>query len=144
MTPMSVAVRLWDAAAASCTEASGASAVIDVVLVRLESGLRRWIGAEGYAALLSRTVANVVHTHPALAGIADLGANGGDQAVTSPHGASDGADAAQRDAVIALLNAMMLHLGGIIGDTMAIRLFEQTIIPSQRGTAGAESKESPS
>jgi hypothetical protein len=39
---------------------------------------------------------------------------------------------------------MMQHLGGIIGDNMAVRLFEQTITPRQRGVAGVESNETSS
>lgn len=143
-TPVAVAIRLWDSAAATCADAADTATVIDVVLARLESGLRRWIGAEGYAALLSRAMAHVVPTHPALTRIVDLGVPGSDSEVAIPDNAADDSGAERRDAIIALLSAMMQQLGGIIGDNMAIRLFEQTITPSQRGTAGVESNESSS
>ena len=138
MTPMAVAIRLWEAAAATCTDAPDAPVVVDAVLVRLESGLRRWIGAEGYAALLSRAVDQLLPAHPALAAIADLSARAIESGVAVP-----GDDATQRDAILALLCTMMQHLGGIIGDNMAVRLFEQTITPSQRGIAGVELNETP-
>jgi hypothetical protein len=139
MTPTAVAIRLWEAAAATSTGAPGASVVVDTVLVRVEEGLRRWIGAEGYAALLSRAVDQLLPAHPALAGIADLGVR-----TTTAHVVVPGDDEAGRHAILALLCMMMQHLGGIIGDNMAVRLFEQTITPSQRGVAGVEPNESPS
>ena len=139
MTPMAVAIRLWEAAAATCTDAPDAPVVVDAVLVRVEAGLRRWIGAEGYAALLSRAVDQVLTAHPALAGIAELGTRAVESGTIVPDD-----DEALRHAILALLCTMMQHLGGIIGDNMAVRLFEQTISPSQRGVAGVESNETPS
>lgn len=139
VTPLAVATRLWDAAAATGRGAPGTAVVVDAVLVTVEAGLRRWIGAEGYAALLSRAVDHVLPAHPALAGIADLGAR-----TVTAHDVWSADDDANRHAVLALLCTMMHHLGGIIGDNMAVRLFEQTISPSQRGIAGVESNETPS
>lgn len=139
MAPTAVASRLWEAAAATCVDAPGTAVVVDAVLVSVEAGLRRWIGAEGYAALLSRAVDQVLPSHPALAGIADLGAR-----TTTAHVVVPGDDEARRHAILALLCTMMHHLGGIIGDNMAVRLFEQTISPSQRGVAGVELNETPS
>jgi hypothetical protein len=138
MTPMAVAIRLWEAAAATCTDAPDAPVVVDAVLVRVEAGLRRWIGAEGYAALLSRAVDQVLTAHPALAGIAELGTRAVESGTIVPDD-----DEARRHAILALLCTMMHHLGGIIGDNMAVRLFEQTISPSQRGIAGVELNETP-
>jgi hypothetical protein len=132
LTPMAVAIRLWEAATATCAGSPGAAVVVDVLLVRLESGLRRWIGAEGYAALL-------LPAHPALAGIADIGAHPVEPGIAVPDD-----DEARQQAILALLCTMMQHLGGIIGDNMAVRLFEQTITPRQRGVAGVESNETPS
>jgi len=139
MAPTAVASRLWEAAAATCADAPGTALVVDAVLVRVEAGLRRWIGAEGYAALLSRAVDQVLTAHPALAGIAELGTRAVESGTIVPHD-----DEARRHAILALLCTMMQHLGGIIGDNMAVRLFEQTISPSQRGIAGVELNETPS
>jgi hypothetical protein len=139
LTPMAVAIRLWEAATATCAGSPGAAVVVDVLLVRLESGLRRWIGAEGYAALLSRAVDLLLPAHPALAGIADIGAHPVEPGIAVPDD-----DEARQQAILALLCTMMQHLGGIIGDNMAVRLFEQTITPRQRGVAGVESNETSS
>ena len=38
MTPMAVAIRLWEAAAATCTDAPDAPVVVDAVLVRVDAG----------------------------------------------------------------------------------------------------------
>lgn len=139
LTASAVAIRLWDAAAATCADAPDVAVVIDVALTTLEAGLRRWLGAEGYAALLSRAVKQVGHTHPAIAAIADLDVQREDARVIAPYD-----DTALRETIIALTCTMMQLLGGIIGDSMAIRLFEQAITQGQRSAAGLESNESPS
>jgi hypothetical protein len=45
---------------------------------------------------------------------------------------------AQREACIALLVTMMRQLGRIVGESMAIRLIEQSGTPGARGVAGPE------
>jgi hypothetical protein len=106
----------------------------------LEAGLRRWIGAEGYAALLSRSVADTLPEHPVLSTISDLGV---DEVVSaSPPMPVTVADAAvRRDAIIALMAAMMRQLGGIIGEAMAIRLIELSGTPTPRGIAGPDAND---
>jgi hypothetical protein len=136
---LAVARRLWDAAAAGTADPDQIDGVIESLLTALDAGLRRWIGAEGYAALLSRSVVDTLPAHPALASISDLGA--GD---ANGEGLPSFEETARREAIMALLSGMMRQLGGIIGDNMAIRLFEQSGQPSPRGVAGVEHNESPS
>lgn len=134
-----VAHRMWSV---TTLDAGGADDVLllsDLLFARLEAGLRRWIGAEGYASLLTRSIADVVPLHPALATIPNLVA---DETELPPSTTPDGP--AQHDAVIALLVAMLRQLGGIIGDNMAVRLIEQSGTPSPRGAAGAAPKDSTS
>ena len=126
-----VAGRLWTAAAAGATESGDSLARCERLFTDIEAGLRRWIGAEGYASLLSRSAADVLPVYPALLTIPNLIT---DESEISSSTAADGA--AQRTAVLALLVAMMRQLGGIIGDNLAVRLIEQSGTPSPRGIAG--------
>jgi len=132
-----VARALWAHLEQRSPGRSGDGDTVDHLLTQVEAGLRRWIGAEGYAALLSRAVAQTVPSHPALANITDLGidlpANGVAPEVSS---------SATQDAVIALLVTMMQQLGLIIGEEMAIRLMELSGKPSTRGVAGDETNDS--
>ena len=130
---------LWALVEREVDPVGDVQAAIDLLFTLLEAGLRRWIGAEGYASLLSRSLANTLPTHPALSSIPDLGTDthGGVPDVTSL--AAD--DAARRDAVIALLATMMQQLGGIIGEEMATRLIELSGTPTPRGVAAPEAKD---
>jgi hypothetical protein len=133
-----VAEALWARATADVPADSAVAVRVDRLLTLVEAGLRRWIGAEGYAALLSRAVAETLATTPALATIPDL----------TPDRASGGAapsagDAETRAAIIDLLVTMMRLLGAVVGEAMAIRLLELSGTPSTRGSAGAETNTTP-
>lgn len=137
MTPAETAAnvaarRLWERAVAASPADADAYATTDRVLTELEGGLRRWVGAEGYAALLRRATAMTLPTHPALARIEDLGIN--------PPPASDAPvrDDDVRAAVVALLAALMQLMGRIIGLEMAMRLVEKLGQPSPRGIVSTE------
>ncbi|WP_434478535.1 hypothetical protein [Gemmatimonas sp.] len=136
-----VARGLWADAETRARPTGDAAAIIDTVLTQLESGLRRWVGAEGYAALLSRSVALTMPCQPILASIADLG--GADRA--SAGAASPPLDAVVgREAVVALLVTMMSQLGAIIGAPMAIDLIELSGTATLRALAGPDDTEIPS
>lgn len=100
----------------------------DRLLVAVDLGLRRWVGAEGYAALLSRAVRLTLPNHSALTSLADLGL----ESAADPHVAPLDASALGR-AVVALLAALMVLLGRIIGAELAVRLVQQIDLPSPRG-----------
>lgn len=126
--------RLWDRAVAASAPDGDAFAATDRVLADLEQGLRRWVGAEGYAALLQRATALTLPAHPALARIDDLGLN------PVPRLDTPVTDDAIRGGVVALLVALMELLGRIIGFEMAMRLVEQLGKPSPRGVVSTESE----
>jgi hypothetical protein len=126
--------RLWERAVASLAEGADAYAATDRVLADLEHGLHRWIGAEGYAALLQRAVALTLPAHPALVRIEDLGLR------SPPRQAATVTDDEIRAGVVALLVALMELLGRIIGVEMAMRLVEQLGRPSPRGIVSTESE----
>lgn len=130
-----VARGLWAHAEAHARPTGDAGAIIDTVLTQLESGLRRWVGAEGYAALLSRSVTLTMPSQPMLASIADLGGVAGALAGA----ASPPLDAVvSREAVVALLVTMMSQLGAIIGAPMAIHLIELSGTATPRALAGPD------
>ncbi len=136
-----VARGLWAYAEARARPAGDAAAIIDTVLTQLESALRRWVGAEGYAALLSRSVALTLPSQPILASIADLGGVDGVPAGT----ASPPLDTAVgREAVVALLVTMMSQLGAIIGVPMAIHLIELSGTAIPRALADPDDTDIPS
>ncbi len=126
--------RLWERAAAVSAERGDVFATTDRVLADLEHGLHRWIGAEGYAALLQRATALTLPAHPSLARIEDLGLR------APPRQETAVTDDEIRAGVVALLVALMDLLGRIIGVEMAMRLVEQFGRPSPRGIVSTESE----
>lgn len=136
-----VARRLWARATEQVAPATDSTLVIDQLLTSIEAGLRRWVGAEGYAALLSRAVALTLPAHAALSAVADLAVP---EKPSLDGDAPRFEDDAIREAVIALLAAMMRQLGGIIGAPMAIRLIEISGTPTPRGIAGPDDSDTPS
>lgn len=138
-TMAAVAQRLWQATARQAQRPDDALAVCDLLLTALEARLRRWIGAEGYASLLSRSVAETRRIHPVLATIPNLLV---DESESSAAGIA--AEPAQREAILALLVTMMRQLGRIIGAPMAMRLIEQSAVPTPRGASDTEHNVLPS
>lgn len=136
MTPVQTAAadaarRLWARIAGDADVADGIPASAERMCVELRAGLGRWIGADGYRALVDRALAIARADHPALGGLTFLG---GEEpaigAAVRAHGA--GAVLAGLAALVATLIEL---LGRIIGNEMAIHLVEQTAIPSQRRVA---------
>jgi len=97
--------------------------------------LGRWIGAQGYRALLDRALRATRAEHPALGSLHCLN---GDEPVSSialrPHGADE-----VSAGMVALLAVLTDLLGKIIGVAMAGRLVEQAgMLSSPRGVVNAE------
>ncbi len=134
-----VAEQLWARAEREVNAAGDLAGTVDVLLTIVDAGLRRWIGAEGYAVLLSRAVAATLPTAPALMSVADVIDAVPEDTTTVSYTSQE-----TKAAVVALLVTMMRQLGGIIGDDMAIRLVELSGKPSPRGNAGAETNDTSS
>jgi hypothetical protein len=141
MTPRSpaatdVARRLWARIAADAITPGEVTTAAERLGSQLRSGLGRWIGADGYRALLDRALALVRAEHPALGGLSCLGEdNPATTAAAQAYGAREVAAG-----VVALVAALIELLGRIIGDEMASHLVEQTGIPSPRGTVSTPSQ----
>lgn len=131
-----VARRLWERSVGSQGRDLDIDAATDRVLTDLERALRRWVGAEGYAALLNRAVAITLPHHPALAHIEDLSVS-----TVTPGGLTATAEQVSA-AVIALLATVLDLLGRIVGNEMAMRLVDQMGQPSPRGVVSTEPEES--
>ncbi len=132
-TAHSVARRVWEratSAAPQSTSRSTSRANDDAgttamrLLHDLEVALSRWIGAEGYRALLLNAARLTLPAHPALSAVVTVD---GFRA-TTPHAATAPTDAIG-SGVVALLEVLMKLLGRIVGDEMAVRLVDQAGAP---------------
>jgi hypothetical protein len=116
-------------AAGDTTEPEDVAAAAARLCAQLSAGLGRWIGSEGYRALLDRALALARAEHPALG---SLSYDRGEQPVTPAdvraHGPSKVAAG-----MVALVATLIELLGRMVGEEMAVRLVEQTGKPSKRG-----------
>jgi hypothetical protein len=98
---------------------------------RLRAVLTRWIGSDGYRALVDRALAQARAEHPA---IADLQCQAGDlQGVAAAVGAHSAAEV--REGVVTLVALLIDLLSRLIGEEMATRLVEQAWAGSARPAA---------
>jgi hypothetical protein len=126
--------RLWARAAGDGRAPEEVAAAVEAMCTQLRVGLGRWIGAEGYGALLKRALEQARVEHPALGGLSCLGGDGLlTTAAVRAHGAGEVAAG-----FVALVAGLIELLGRIIGDEMALRLVAQTGIPSPRGVVSLE------
>ena len=102
----------------------------------LRAGLGRWIGAEGYRALVDRALAVAEPEHPALGRLAFLG---GDEPETTVTEHADRA-AELSSGMVALIAAEIALLSSIVGDDMATRLMEQINTTTARNGANTDSE----
>jgi hypothetical protein len=141
MTPGSqvatdTARRLWERAAGDTTSPEKLAGAADRMCSELRTGLGRWIGAEGYQALVDRAIAQTRAEHPALDGFSCLGGDEpGTAAAVGAHGAAQVAAA-----LTAMVTAVIELLGRIIGADMAVRLVEQIAVPGPRGVVSSRPK----
>jgi hypothetical protein len=136
-----VARRLWQRAAGDTSTLEEVAATAERTCTQLQAGLARWVGTEGYRALLHRALLLARAEHPALG---SLSCHGGDRPVTT--GAARAHSAAEvATGMVALVAALVELLGRIIGEEMAVRLVEQIGIegdgdPSPRVAVSTESR----
>ncbi len=88
---------------------------------RLRAGLSRWVGSEGYRALVDRALEVARAGHPAIAGLeCQAGDVQGVAATVGRHGSAE-----VREGIIALVALLIDLLGRLIGEGMAMGLVEQ-------------------
>jgi hypothetical protein len=141
MTPLPAAAsdtarRLWVRAAGNGRAPEEVAAAAESMCTQLRVGLGRWIGAEGYRALLERALELARAEHPALGGLSCLG---GDELVTSAAVRAYGSREVAAG-FVGLVAVLIELLGRIIGDEMALRLVAQTSLPSPRRVGGTETE----
>ena len=119
---LDAARRLWAGVAGEATAPDQVAAGVARLFARLRAGLGRWVGAEGYCALLDRAVVLVRTAHPVVDG---LSCRTEDDPIT-PAAVQAHGPAEVTAGTIALLAALIELLGRIVGEEIAVRLVEQT------------------
>ena len=98
---------------------------------RLRAALTRWIGADGYRALVDRALEQTRALHPAIAGFqCQAGGVQGVAAAVGAHGAAE-----VMEGILALVARLIDLLSRLIGEEMATRLVEQAWAGSARPAA---------
>ena len=121
-----VARRLWARATDGSDSPEEVVAAAERMCIQLRAGLGRWIGAMGYRALLDRALVLARAEHAALG---SLSCYGGDEAMLTAAVRTYGATEVAAG-MVALVSRLAELLGRIIGDEMALRLVEQTGVPT--------------
>ena len=113
--------RLWERGGGSATSPEEAGAAAQRVCDELRVGLGRWVGAEGYRALLDRALVLSVTEHPVLKSIS---CHDGDVlaavAAARTHGAAQLATG-----IVTLVTTLTELLGRIVGQEVAVHLVER-------------------
>ena len=122
---VNAAHRLWAGVAGEASAPDQVASGVARLFTRLQAGLGRWVGAEGYCALLDRAVALVRAEHPVVDG---LSCRREDDPVTPAVVQAHG-PAQVTAGTVALLAALIELLGRIVGEEIAVRLVEQTGTP---------------
>ena len=123
-----VAERLWERAVGGATAPSEVAVAADLMCSELGAGLRRWIGAAGYNALLDRALAKARSQHAILDGVTCLGKDASViVVVVRVRGVGE-----LSAGLVAVVSELVELLGRIIGAEMVVQLVEQISIPSPR------------
>jgi len=124
--PSDAAERLWARVAGDTILPEDLIAPAERICAQLRTGLGRWIGADGYRALLDRAISQTRAAHPVLDSLVSTGGNApATRTAARAHGAAEVAAG-----MVALVSAVTELLGRIIGEEMAVRLVEQVGAPS--------------
>lgn len=110
------------------------AAVAEQGCARLRAVLTRWIGSEGYRALVDRALAQTRAEHPAIEGLQLEGEDVEGFAVAiGVHSAAE-----VREGILALVARLIDLLSRLIGEDMATRLVEQAWAGDARPAASSE------
>ena len=118
-----VARRHWARAAGDTNTLEEVAAAATRTCTQLQAGLARWVGTEGYRALIDRALLLARAEHPALG---SLSCHGEDQPVTTAAVRAHSA-AEVRDGMVALVAALVDLLSRIIGEEIAVELVNQAV-----------------
>lgn len=128
--------RLWERGGGSATSPEEVGAAAQRVCDELRDGLSRWVGAEGYRALLDRALVLSVTEHPVLNSIS---CHDGDVlaavAAARTHGAAQLATG-----IVTLVSTLTELLGRIVGEEIAMQLVERAGTPSPAAGSMTESQ----
>ncbi len=113
--------RLWAGESVETAEPKAVMAAIEQVCARLRLGLGRWIGSEGYGALLERVLEEAVTDTPALRGFR-FPPDGEDKVAGTVSAREVPAVIRSFVSAVALL---IQRLSQVIGEDMAMQLVEQ-------------------
>jgi hypothetical protein len=138
LSTLGTARHLWERVATDRASDTRVTAAAARVLVDLEHGMRRWIGVDGYSALLRRAVADTLPAHPALHAVPGLPLAASDAPFARDYSADD-----VSAAMVALLAALIALLGRVIGEDMAGALVDHIGNNARRPT-DTESNPGPS
>jgi hypothetical protein len=123
-----VARRHWARAAGDTNTLEEVAAAAERTCTQLQAGLARWVGTEGYRALIDRALLLARAEHPALGG---LSCHGGDQPATTA--AVRAHSAAEVTAgIVALVVTLIDLLSRVVGEEMAVQLVNQAMAASPR------------
>jgi hypothetical protein len=128
-----VARQLWAREGLDAGAPEEMAAAAELGCARLRAGLIRWIGSDGYRALVDRALEQVRAGHPALAGLqCQAGDVQGVAAIVGVYGAAE-----VREGILALVALLIDLLSRVIGEEIAVRLVEQAWAGSARPTVSA-------
>jgi hypothetical protein len=139
-SPAELAEHLWACAAHDSAAPEDVNAAVECLCSELASELGRWIGADGFRALVQRARVIARAQHPVLDGFSCLG---GSRQLENTEAAPPELHRAAEVAagMVALLSALIELLGRIIGDEMALHLVAKIEMPSSRAVAKVGSEE---
>ena len=118
-----VARRHWARAAGDTNTLEEVAAAAARTCTKLQAGLARWVGTEGYRALIDRALLLARAEHPALGGLSCHGE--GEPVTTAAVRAHSAAEVAT--GVVVLVATLIELLSGIVGEEMAVELVNQAV-----------------
>jgi hypothetical protein len=118
-----VARRHWARAAGDTHTLEDVAAAAERTCTQLQAGLARWVGTEGYRALIDRALLLARAEHPALG---SLSCHGEAEPVTTAAVRAHSA-AEVRDGTVALVATLIDLLSRIVGEEMGVELVNQAV-----------------
>ena len=118
-----VARRHWARAVGDTSTPEEVAAAAERTCTQLQAGLSRWVGTEGYRALIDRALLLARAEHPALGSLSCHG--GGEPATTAAVRALSAAEVAT--GMVALVATLIDLLSRIVGEEMAVELVNQAV-----------------